>query len=78
MSVALDPAHLSEHRDWQTTHRYIRLKTTPMVESSFPRKRESGATASSLALDLRFRGGDGRWFDLTSPPSKPSRRPSVD
>jgi hypothetical protein len=25
---------------------------------SFPRKRESGATALSLALDPRFRGGD--------------------
>ena len=29
------------------------------IESSFPRKRESRATASSLALDPRFRGGDG-------------------
>jgi len=35
------------------------------VESSFPRKRESRAIAVPLALDPRFRGGDGlEWILL--------------
>jgi uncharacterized protein len=32
----------------------------PSLNPSFPRKRESGASGSSLALDARFRGHDGK------------------
>src|SRR6266478_4968310 len=37
---------------------------------SFPRKRESRATAASLALDPRFRGGDGKPFVSTGSGSR--------
>jgi len=34
------------------------MVTQDILTSSFPRKRESRAIATSLALDPRFRGGD--------------------
>src|SRR5260370_29275176 len=41
--------------------------------SSFPRKRESRATGTSLVLDPRFRGGDEKDFDSADQALAPRR-----
>src|SRR5713101_4062025 len=61
-SMALSPveprvAERSGYRNF--VHRRSNKSSESLRGSSFPRKRESRATAVPLPLDPRFRGGDG-------------------
>jgi len=59
---------------WPQLKRSVEACDTPTM--SFPRKRESRATAQSLALDPRFRGGD-KLEGGSIPEARPSLDPAI-